>query len=132
LFKWSWPVRIRRTLGLLTFGYASAHLSTYALLDLQLDVGQLGADLLKRPFITVGFTAWLLMVPLALTSTDAMVRRLGFVRWKRLHRLSYVCAGLGVVHFVWRVKKDVTEPLLYGAVLAALLLVRVLKAKRAR
>jgi sulfoxide reductase heme-binding subunit YedZ len=130
LFKWTWPPRIRRTLGQLTFCYATAHLLTYALLDLQLDLGTLGADLVKRPFITVGFTAWLLMAPLMLTSTDAMVRRLGFVRWKRLHRLSYACAALGVIHFVWRVKKDVTEPALYAAVLALLLAVRAVKARR--
>lgn len=130
VFKWTWPPRIRRALGQLTFCYATAHLLTYALLDLQLDFATLGADLAKRPFITVGFTAWLLMAPLMVTSTDAMVKRLGYVRWKRLHRLSYVCAALGVVHFVWRVKKDVTEPALYAAVLALLLAVRAVKAKR--
>jgi len=132
LTGWTWPPRIRRTLGLLTFGYATAHLLTYATLDLGLDFGALGADIVKRPFITVGFTAWLCMLPLALTSTDAMVRRLGFVRWKRLHRLSYACAALGVVHFVWRVKKDLTEPLIYGAVFGALLAARALPQRKKR
>jgi sulfoxide reductase heme-binding subunit YedZ len=130
LFKWTWPPRIRRQLGLLTFGYASAHLLTYACLDLGLDFATLGADIAKRPFITVGFSAWLLMVPLALTSTDAMVKRLGYVKWKRLHRLSYFCAGLGVIHFIWRVKKDVSQPMAYAAVLAVLLAVRAIKAKK--
>jgi sulfoxide reductase heme-binding subunit YedZ len=130
LFKWTWPIRVRRTLGLLAFAYVTAHFLTYLLLDLQLDFASLGADLVKRPFITVGFTAWLLLIPLALTSTDASVRRLGFKRWKLLHRLSYVVAVLGVIHFTWRVKKDVTEPALYGALLAGLLLVRVVKARK--
>jgi sulfoxide reductase heme-binding subunit YedZ len=70
------------------------------------------------------------MIPLALTSTDAMVKRLGFGKWKRLHRLSYFCAGLGVIHFIWRVKKDITQPALYGVLLAVLLVIRVVKAKR--
>jgi sulfoxide reductase heme-binding subunit YedZ len=130
LFKWTWPIRARRTLGLLAFAYVTAHFLTYLLLDLQLDFASLGTDLVKRPFITIGFTAWLLLIPLAITSTDASVRRLGFKRWKLLHRLSYVIAILGVIHFTWRVKKDVTEPALYGALLAALLLVRVVKARK--
>jgi len=130
LFKWTWPPRARRTLGQLTFLYASAHLLTYAVLDLGLDFATLGTDLVKRPFITVGFTAWLLMAPLMFTSTDAMVKRLGYVKWKRLHQLVYACAGLGVIHFVWRVKKDLTQPLLYAAVLAVLLVIRFAKRKR--
>ncbi|NOK23463.1 sulfite oxidase heme-binding subunit YedZ [Corallococcus carmarthensis] len=129
---WTWPARIRRTLGLLAFTYAAAHFLTYSVLDQGLDVRAMAEDVFTRPFITVGFTAFLLLVPLAVTSTNKWVRRLGFPTWQRLHRLSYVAAVLGVVHFVWRVKKDVTEPVLYGAVLALLLAVRVGEALRKR
>ncbi len=130
LFKWTWPARIRRTLGLIAFSYVTCHFLTYLGLDLQLDFATLGKDLAKRPFITVGFLAWVLLVPLAVTSTDAMVRRLGYERWKRLHRLAYVCGALGALHFWWRVKSDVTEPAIYAAVLAALLLLRFVKKKK--
>ncbi|MBZ4394322.1 MULTISPECIES: sulfite oxidase heme-binding subunit YedZ [unclassified Myxococcus] len=132
LTRWTWPARVRRTLGLLAFTYACAHLLTYAVLDQGLAWRALGEDVVKRPFITVGFTAWVLLVPLAVTSTNRWVRRLGFPRWQRLHRLAYVAAVLGVVHFVWRVKQDVTEPLIYGAVLALLFAVRVGEAMRKR
>ena len=128
--RWTWPARVRRALGLLAFGYGSAHLLVYAGLDLGLRLGQLAEDLLKRPFITVGFLGWLAMLPLALTSTQASVRRLGFPRWKRLHRLAYAAAALGVLHFVWRAKKDLREPLVYAAVLGVLLLVRAVEAGR--
>lgn len=122
---WTWPIRIRRMLGLYAFFYASLHFLTYLGLDQVLDLRAVFADVTKRNFIAVGFTAFVLLVPLAVTSTDAMVRRLGFVRWKRLHRLVYVAAALGVVHFIWRVKKDLSQPLTYGAVLALLLAIRV-------
>lgn len=121
-----WPLRIRRLLGLLSFFYASLHLLTYALLDRAGQLKTLLEDLAKRPFITVGFLAWLMLAPLAVTSTNRMVKRLGFARWKVLHRLSYVAAGLAVVHFLWRVKKDASEPLGYGLLLALLLGIRVL------
>ncbi|NVJ03264.1 sulfoxide reductase heme-binding subunit YedZ [Myxococcus sp. AM009] len=129
---WTWPARVRRTLGLLAFTYAAAHFLVYAVLDQGLAWGTLWADVTERPFITVGFAALVLLVPLAVTSTQRWVRRLGFPRWQRLHRLAYVAAALGVVHFVWRVKKDVTEPLIYGAVLALLLAIRVGEALRKR
>ncbi|GHG66010.1 protein-methionine-sulfoxide reductase heme-binding subunit MsrQ [Comamonas sp. JC664] len=129
---WTWPARVRRTLGLLAFTYAVAHFLVYAVLDQGLAWGTLWADVTERPFITVGFAALALLLPLAVTSTQRWVRRLGFPRWRRLHRLAYVAAALGVVHFVWRVKKDVTEPLLYGAVLAVLLALRVGEAIRKR
>ena len=122
---WTWPIRIRRMLGLYAFFYASLHFLTYLGLDQVLDLRAVFADVTKRNFIAVGFTAFVLLVPLAVTSTDAMVRRLGFVRWKRLHRLVYVAAALGVIHFIWRVKKDLSQPLTYGAVLALLLAIRV-------
>ena len=129
-FGWNWPIRARRAIGLLAFGYACLHFLLYAGLDQQLALGAIATDIVKRPFILVGFLAWLLLIPLALTSTRGALQRLGFRRWKALHRLVYLCAGLGVVHFVWRVKKDVSEPALYGAVLAVLLLARVVDAAR--
>lgn len=124
IFGWTWPMRIRRMLGLFAFFYATAHVATYAGIDQGFDVPTLIEDVLKRPFILVGLAAWMVLAPLAITSTDASVRRLGFRRWKLLHRLAYVATGLGVVHFTLRVKKDVTEPVLYGAILAVLLAVR--------
>lgn len=130
LFEVTWPARIRRMLGLFAFTYASCHVLTYAVLDQGLDPGAIVEDIAERWFILVGFTAWLLLVPLALTSTNAMVRRLGHRNWQRLHRLAYVAASLGVIHFVLRVKKDLTEPLIYGAVLTALLAVRLVSARR--
>jgi methionine sulfoxide reductase heme-binding subunit len=118
---WTWPARVRKHLGLVAFTYASLHLLTWAVVDQGLALGPIATDVAKRPFVTVGFTAWVLLVPLALTSTASSVRRLGFVRWKRLHRLVYVCAVLGVVHFTWKQKKEVREPVAYAVVLAALL-----------
>jgi sulfoxide reductase heme-binding subunit YedZ len=112
-------------LGLFAFSYASMHFLTYAGIDQVLDVKAIFTDITKRPFIAVGFSALVLLVPLAVTSTDAMVRRLGFVRWKRLHRLVYLAAALGVVHFIWRVKKDISQPLTYAVVLGILLAARV-------
>ena len=132
VFGWTWPVRIRRWVGVMAFGYACLHLLTYAVLDQQLALGAIANDILKRKFIFVGFAAWLLLVPLAVTSTDAMVKRLKFKRWQRIHTLAYLTAPLGVVHFYLRVKKDVTEPLVYGALLALLLGVRVIDKARKR
>jgi sulfoxide reductase heme-binding subunit YedZ len=130
LFKWTWPVRIRRTLGLITFTYASLHLLTYVLLDQQLALRELWDDVVKRPFITVGFLAWVSMVPLAWTSTNASVKKHGYEKWKRLHRLVYATGCLAIIHFVWRVKKDATEPLIYGAILVTLFAIRILRQKR--
>jgi sulfoxide reductase heme-binding subunit YedZ len=121
----TWPIRLRKTLGLVGFGYASLHLLTYVGLDQLLDLRALWKDVTERPFILVGMTAFVLLVPLAITSTARAVKRLGFARWKRLHRLAYLVGALGVVHFVLRVKKDVTEPAVYGAVLGALFAVRI-------
>jgi methionine sulfoxide reductase heme-binding subunit len=133
VFGWTWAVRIRRELGLLAFVYATLHVLVYGLVDQELDLTMLVADVIKRPFITAGFLALLLMLPLAVTSTSAWVRRLGFRRWQRLHRLAYLAAMVAVVHFVWRVKIDVGQPLTYAWVLAALLGMRLaLKIGRSR
>jgi len=121
---WTEPARYRRMVGLFAFFYAFLHFATYLGVDQFFDWGAIGADIVKRKFITIGFLAVLLLVPLAVTSTDRWVRRLGFARWKRLHRLSYVAALCGVVHFVWRVKADLRQPLIFAAILAVLLLVR--------
>jgi sulfoxide reductase heme-binding subunit YedZ len=129
---WTWPIRLRKALGLLGFAYATLHFLVYAAIDQGLAIGAILDDVTERPFIAVGAAAFVLLVPLAITSTAAMLKRLGFARWKRLHRLAYVVAGLGVVHFVLRVKKDLTEPLVYGVVLAVLLGVRVVEAARGR
>lgn len=120
----AWPVRIRRMLGLFAFSYATLHLLWYVGVDRFLDLSLLVEDVAKRKFMTVGFAAWLLLVPLAVTSTDRWVRRLGFVRWKSLHRLVYVAAGLGVLHFVWRVKADLRRPSWFLAAICLLLLAR--------
>jgi sulfoxide reductase heme-binding subunit YedZ len=127
---WTWPARVRRTLGLLAFAFAVLHVLVYAGLDQGFRLSAIGEDVLERRFIFVGFAAFLLMAPLALTSTSASVRRLGYARWERLHRLVYVAAVLAVVHFVWRVKADLGEPLVYAAILSALLLFRVVGAAR--
>ncbi|MFO1504608.1 MAG: protein-methionine-sulfoxide reductase heme-binding subunit MsrQ [Steroidobacteraceae bacterium] len=121
-------VRLRRMLGLFAFFYALAHFTVYAWLDQGLDLHAIGADIVKRPYITIGMLALLLMVPLAITSTNGMMRRLGR-RWQKLHRLVYVITLLGVWHFWWQVKKDIREPLLYAGIFAVLMAWRVLKAK---
>ncbi len=125
LTGWAWPVRLRRMLGLYSFFYAVLHLFTYLWLDQFFDWGAIVHDIAKRPFITVGMLAFVLLIPLAATSTQAMMRRLGR-QWKRLHRLVYVIGIAGVLHYLWLVKADVREPLIYGAPLAVLLLYRVL------
>jgi sulfoxide reductase heme-binding subunit YedZ len=125
LLGWTWPTRIRRELGLFAFFYASLHVLTYLVPDQGLDLGAIVEDIAKRPFITVGFLAFVLLAPLALTSTTASIRRLGYRRWQRLHQLAYAAGVLAVIHFVWRVKIDVSQPLIYASILGALLLVRV-------
>ena len=118
--------RYRRMLGLFVAFYASLHLVAYAWLDMGLDVADIGRDILKRPFILVGFTAWLLLVPLALTSTNGMVRRLGGKAWRALHRLVYLVAPLALLHFFWMRagKNDFAEVAVYAVILGALLLDR--------
>ncbi len=116
---WNWLAKHRRTLGLFAFGYVTLHWIAYAFLDVQLDWAELTKDLLKRPYIYLGMTALVLMIPLVVTSTKAMIRRLG-KRWAKLHRLIYVIAVLGVIHYGMAVKKDLTDPLTYAAILAVL------------
>jgi sulfoxide reductase heme-binding subunit YedZ len=116
-------VRYRRMLGLFTFFYASLHFVTYVWLDQFFDPAAIAKDIIKRPFITIGFAAFVLLIPLAATSTHAMMRRLGR-RWQQLHRLVYLVAILGVIHYMWLVKKDLTQPLIYAAVLAVLMIMR--------
>jgi methionine sulfoxide reductase heme-binding subunit len=125
VFGWTWPIRARRLLGLLAFAYAALHVTVYAGLDQGLYVRAILADVVKRKFIFVGFAAFVMLIPLAWTSTKGAVRRMGYVKWKRLHLLVYPAALCAVVHFVWRVKKDLSEPLVYAAILGVLLLVRV-------
>jgi sulfoxide reductase heme-binding subunit YedZ len=117
-------IRFRRMLGLFTFFYASLHFTTYIWLDKFFDLSEMWKDIAKRKYITVGFTAFLLLIPLAVTSTAGWIRRLGGKRWQRLHRLIYFSAALGVIHYYWLVKSAVIRPLTYGAVVAVLLLWR--------
>lgn len=124
LSGWTWIAPHRRMIGLFAFFYACLHVGTYVGVDQFFDWRAIVADVVKRKFITIGMLAFALLVPLALTSTDGSVRRLGYARWKRLHRLVYAAAVCGVVHFVWRVKADLREPLLFAAALAVLLAVR--------
>jgi sulfoxide reductase heme-binding subunit YedZ len=124
LLGWSWPVRIRRQLGLWAFFYASLHFLTYLVIDQEVNVTAIVEDVVTRPFITAGFAALVLMVPLALTSTTSSIRQLGFKRWTRLHQLAYVSGVLGVVHFLWRVKVDIGQPVVYAYVLACLFAIR--------
>jgi len=119
-------LRLRRMLGLFVFFYAVVHFTVYLVLDLELNLALVGADIVKRPYITIGFTALLLLVPLALTSTNGMMRRLGR-RWQSLHRLIYLIAALAVWHFYWQVKRDVREPLLYIGILALLFAYRLVR-----
>ena len=127
LTGWQWLIRLRRMLGLFAFFYAAAHLTTYVWFDQWFSVEDIVKDIWKRPFITVGFAAFLLLVPLAITSTNRMMKRLGR-RWAQLHRLIYPIVLLAVVHFWWlkQDKNDLSEPLIFTGIVSALLLFRVL------
>jgi sulfoxide reductase heme-binding subunit YedZ len=129
-FDVTWPIRVRRTLGLFAFFYASLHFLLYAVIDQGLAFSAIVEDVSKRSFITVGFAAFLLLIPLAITSTAAMTKRLGAARWKRLHRLTYLAAILAAIHFIWRVKRDLSQPAAYAIVLAALLFARLMSGKK--
>lgn len=127
LTGWNWLIKLRRMLGLFAFFYATLHFMTFLWFDHFFDIGEMLKDVGKRPFITVGFAAFLLLIPLALTSTNGMVRRLGGKRWQWLHRSIYLIALLGILHFWWMRagKNDFAEPILFGSIIAALLLMRV-------
>jgi methionine sulfoxide reductase heme-binding subunit len=116
-----WLIQFRRMLGLYAFFYGLLHFLTYFWLDKFFDFNEIVKDVYKRPFITAGFTAFVLMIPLAVTSTRGWIRRLGGRRWNLLHKLIYVSAIAGVVHFIWLVKKDLTEPLRYAILVGILL-----------
>ena len=148
LTGWNWLIRFRRMAGLYAFFYGTLHFLTYVIVDrfagLDFPNGILawttvvnlarsvGADIYKRPFITVGFSAWLTMLPLAVTSTAGWIRRLGGRRWNLLHRLVYATGVIAVLHYWWLVKADVSRPVAYGVVVAALLGFRVSRARRSR
>ena len=131
LTGWHWLVRLRRMLGLFAFFYVTLHFLTYAVIDHRLDIGVIVEDVLERPFITLGMTALLLLIPLAATSTNGMMRRLGG-RWQALHRLVYPIAVLGVWHLWWQVKQDFREPLIYALILGGLLGYRLWHRRRSR
>lgn len=125
LSGWSWLIKLRRMSGLFAFFYALLHFITYIWLDQFFDLHDIYKDVIKRPFITIGFAAFIMLIPLAVTSTNAMIKRLGGKRWMLLHSLIYLIAICGVIHYWWLVKKDITQPLVYSAVLATLLAYRV-------
>jgi sulfoxide reductase heme-binding subunit YedZ len=124
LFRWSWPVTLRRLLGLFAFFYAALHFSVWLVLDHFFAWKQMGADIVKRPYITVGMTALVLMIPLAATSTAGAIRRLGGARWQWLHRLVYVIGVCAVLHYLWLAKKANPDPYYYAAALVLLLTIR--------
>lgn len=135
LFKltgWGWVMSLRRMLGLYAFFYLTLHLSAYIGIDQFFDFAAILKDILRRNFITVGMLAFVLMLPLALTSTNKMIKRLGGARWRKLHQLIYVIAPLGVLHYYWMAKADKSQPLLYAAILGGLFFVRFLVKLRTR
>ena len=121
MFGWNGLIKFRRMLGLFAFFYGFLHLVTYSIFDKSLNISAIAADVWQRPFIAVGMLAFFLLIPLAITSTNGMIKRLGGKNWSRLHKLTYVIAVLGVIHFWMIVKSDVTYPLLFGLILAVLL-----------
>jgi sulfoxide reductase heme-binding subunit YedZ len=131
---WNWLVRLRRMIGLFAFFYAALHFTTFLWFDHFFDVREMLTDVAKRPFILVGFTAFTLLIPLAVTSTNGMVKRLGAKRWQWLHRLIYVIAALGILHFWWMKagKHNFEEPIIFGTIVAVLLLLRVVWAVQKR
>jgi len=131
LLNWPWLLRLRRTAGLLAFFYASLHFMTYLWFDRFFDLTDIIRDIGKRPFITVGFAAFVLLIPLAITSNNASIRKLGARTWQRIHYLVYLIAILAVVHYWWLVKRDLTQPVIYALVFAVLLGLRVIWKLRA-
>ena len=127
LSGWNWVVKLRRMAGLFAFFYAFLHFLAFLWFDHFFDLAEMWRDVLKRPFITVGFCAFVLLIPLAVTSTNGMIKRLGGKRWQWLHRLIYLIAPLGILHFWWMKagKHNFTEPIIFGVIVALLLGVRV-------
>jgi methionine sulfoxide reductase heme-binding subunit len=125
LSGWSWLIKLRRMAGLFAFLYALLHFITYIWLDQFFDLQDIYKDVIKRPFITIGFAAFILLIPLAVTSTNAMMKKLGGRRWQMLHRLIYPIAIFAVLHYWWLVKKDITQPLIYATILTILLAYRI-------
>jgi sulfoxide reductase heme-binding subunit YedZ len=123
---WVWLAKLRRMTGLFAFFYATLHFTTFLWFDHGLDITSMWKDVLKRPFITVGFAAFVLLIPLAATSTNAMIKRVGAKNWQRLHRLVYVIAGLGIVHFWWMKagKHNLQQPIIFALIVATLLAIR--------
>ena len=132
LLGWNWPLRVRKLLGDFCFFYASLHLLTYAVLDQGFDFAAIANDVLKHKFIFLGMATWLLLLPLAVTSTQGWQRRLGFRRWKRLHRVVYLAGGLASFHFLLRFKTPRLETIAWMGTIAALLLIRAIDAARKR
>lgn len=130
IFGWNWLLKQRRTLGLFAFYYGAAHLLTYLAFDRDWHLGTVVPDVYKRPFIAIGMASYFLMVPLAVTSTNAMIKRLGGKRWALLHRLIYYVAIGGVIHYVMIVKSDITYPMVFAAAVVILLGYRVLNNSR--
>jgi sulfoxide reductase heme-binding subunit YedZ len=128
LTGWNVVIRFRRMLGLFAFFYGTLHFLTYFVLDHSLEFSGLWDDVVKRPYITAGFTAFVLLIPLAVTSTQGWIRRLGGRKWNLLHRLIYVTAVLAVLHYWWKVKLDTSSPALYAAIMAMLLGARLWRA----
>jgi sulfoxide reductase heme-binding subunit YedZ len=132
IFKWNWLAKHRRTMGLFAFGYGVLHWLVYILLDIQLDLREMLTDIAKRPYILVGSLGLLLMLPLALTSTSKMIGRLGGRNWNRLHKLVYLSAVLGVIHFWMSVKSDIEDPLIFASIFAVLFVYRIWKWRTSR
>lgn len=130
IFGWNSLVKYRRMLGLYAFFYCCLHLSTYSIFDKSLNLSAIAGDVFQRPFIAVGMLAFFLLIPLAITSTNAMIKRMGGKNWAKLHKLSYVIAILGTLHFYLIVKSDITYPAIFGIVLAVLLGFRVFEANK--
>lgn len=132
LTRWNWLIKFRRMLGLFGFFYICCHFTAYIWWDRYFDWQAIWKDIVKRPFITVGFIAFLGLIPLAVTSTNKMIKRLGGKRWQSLHRLIYPIAFLGVLHYWWLVKRDVTKPVIYAVILFLLLSYRLVKTYQSR
>ena len=132
LTGWAWLATYRRMLGLFVFFYATIHMLIYFGLDLELRFGEIWTSILKRPYITIGMLSWLILVPLAITSPNVMAKKLGGAKWKKLHRLTYVVAITATTHYLWAVKKDTFWPLVYFALFAGLLAIRLFEWRRKR